>query len=259
MRFRQWLMLCGLAAVLALAALPAAAQDTGFDQVKMISSLATQLPEQPNPTREWLDIGVSLPVTTFDDRGWDPGLLLRWNQEVWVNGAASIVGSLGLAFNDASRFNEAQIDNAFAAGFDAMDTVSIYSSTHVSIPFAIEMQLEPSRQGEWSPFVAFGPAVQYTNESNVRQRYYYIGKGDYEAFVVPMLLSDSTSYAPALIADRDLNKTHFHLGLQMRGGLRFNAGPAANPLRMRLTATWNVWYEHDRPISMAGAALSFGR
>lgn len=260
MLFPQWLMLSGLVAVLALVALPAGAQDQGFDQIKIISSVANQLPESVNPARQWLDIGVSLPMSTFKDRSWDPGLLLRWNQEVWTNGSASIVGSLGLAFNDASRFNEAQIDNAYAAGFDGVDTVSIYSSYHVGIPFAMELQLEPARQGEWSPFIAFGPAVQYTNESNVRQRYYYIGEGDYEAFVVPMLVSgDSVSYAPALIADRDLNKTHFHLGAQVRGGLRFNAGPADKPLRMRLTATWNVWYEHDHPLSMVGAALSFGR
>jgi hypothetical protein len=257
MRFRQWLMLSGLVAVLALTALPAAAQNTGFDQVKIISDLTRQLPEPVNPTREWLDIGTSLPVGTFDDRGWDPGLLLRWNQEVWTDGAASIVGSLGLAFNDMSRFNEEQIDNAFDAGFDGMDTVSVYSSHHVGIPFAVELQLEPSRQGEWSPFVAVGPAVQYTNESAVRQRYYPVVYEDYVPFVCPV--STYTPPSPALVADRKLNKTHFHLGFQLRGGLRFNAGNVDNPLRMRLTATWNAWYEHSHPISMVGAALSFGR
>ncbi len=257
MRFRPWLMLAGLLAVVALAAPPAAAQGTGFDQVKMISHVATRLPEPVNPAREWFDIGVSLPVSTFDERGWDPGLLLRYNQEVWTDGSASIVGSLGLAFNDASRFNEAQVDNAFDAGFDGMDTVTVYSSNHLAIPFAVELQLEPARLGEWSPFVAFGPAVQYTNESAVRQRYYVVSYADYVPFVVPLASWDGPP--PGLVADRDLNQTHFHLGVQVRGGLRFNAGPETNPLRMRLTGTWNVWYEHDRPISMVGAALSFGR
>lgn len=256
MRFRQWLTLSGLVAVLALAALPAAAQDSGFDQVKIVSHIAQQIPEPVNPTRQWLDIGASLPMTTFDDRGWDPGLLLRWNQEVWTDGSASIVGSLGLAFNDMSRFNEGQIDNAYDAGFDGMDTVSVYSQHHVAVPFAVELQLEPARLAEWSPFVALGPAVQYTYESQARERYYVVDDAG-EDFVVPLPSWDGPP--PALVADRVVSKTHFHLGFQLRGGIRFNAGHADNPLRMRLTATWNTWYEHDRPLSMLGAAVSFGR
>lgn len=255
MRFRPWLALAVLVAVTALTALPAAAQDPGFDQVRIISDLTSKLPEVYNPKRSWLDIGVSLPMSTFDDRGWDPGLLLRWNQEVWTNGSASIVGSLGLAFNDMSRYNEAQLDNAYDAGFEGIDTVTVYSSHHVGIPFAMELQLEPARLDEWSPFIAAGPAVQWTHESAARARYYAVTDAG-EGWVVPMSRWDAPT---GLIADQTISKTRFHLGFQVRGGLRANVGPEDNPIGMRLTATWNVWYEHDRPISFVGGALSFGR
>ena len=77
-----------------------------------------------------------------------------------------------------------------------------------------------------------------------------------EGWVVPMTSWDAPT---GLIADQTISKTRFHLGFQVRGGLRANVGPEDNPIGMRLTATWNVWSEHDRPISFVGGALSFGR
>ncbi len=259
MRFRPWLTLSGLVAILALTALPAAGQGTGFDQVQILSHMANGLPEPVDHNRQWLEFGVALPVTTFDDRGWDPGLLVRWSQEVWTEGPVGLVGSVGLGFNDNSRFNEAQVDQAFETPLDSasLSAVSVLRHQHVLLPMAIELQFEPTRMSDFSPFLAGGPAIQYTHETITRERWYAVSYPNFTSFAVP--ISTYSPSAPGLVADRYVDKTHFHVGYQARAGFRANIGTKGHPLHMRLTASLNTWFEHDRPVSLVGGALSFGR
>jgi hypothetical protein len=56
-----------------------------------------------------------------------------------------------------------------------------------------------------------------------------------------------------------VSKTQFHLGWQAMAGIRTRVGEGDHPLQMRLIGSANVWYEHDHPVTLVGAALSFGR
>jgi len=261
MRFRPWLIPALL--VLGVAS-PALAQDdkpnpnpfaagTSFDQRRLISEIQGRLTEPASSPRHWIDIGVAVPVGGFDDRSWDPGLLLRWSERVWQEGPISIVGSAGLLFNDNSRFNETSLDAAADGGFDSF--LPIFSRRHLAVPFAVELHLEPASEEAWSPFVAIGPAVQYTHEVTSRQQWYQLIVSGIPVFAVP---EDATP-APTPLADQLLTKTHFHPGAQARAGLRFKVGRGVKPLHIRLTASGNVWYEHSHPTTIAGASLSFGR
>jgi len=254
MRFRPWLFLAALVLSTTGSVAPASAAGSGFDQMGMIRDVQDGLRTVPRTPTQWLDLGVALPVGTFDDRNWDPGMLIRWSDKVWEEGPFGLVGSLGLMFNDDTRFNEAQVDSSANGGFGSY--IPIDQHRHVSVPLAIELHLEPAMQGSWSPFIAVGPAVQWTHEALVREEWVQItSTTENNVFAVPI----PTPGQPVPVATEALNKTHFHPGWQARGGLRFKVGTGANPLHMRLTGSGNVWYEHSRPLVVVGGSLSFGR
>jgi len=262
MRFRPWLIPAALL-VLGVAS-PALAQDdkpnpnpfaagTSFDQRRMISELQDRLVEPASSPRHWIDIGVAIPVGSFADRPFEPGMLLRWSERVWQEGPFSLVGSAGVLFNDDSRFNETSIDASYAGGFDSF--LPINSHRHLAVPFAVELHLEPASEEAWSPFVALGPAVQYTHEVLGRQQWTSITLVDATILAVPV----EEGAPPVPLLDQVLTKTHFHPGAQGRAGIRFKVGHGVSPLHIRLTGSGNVWYEHSHPQTIAGASLSFGR
>jgi len=253
MRFRSWIFLALLVAFSVPLAPPAAAED--FDQVRIISNFADKLEEPAHVPTQWLDLGVSIPVSSFEDRNWEPGLLVRWSQEVWWQGPLALVGSLGVLFNDDSNFNEAQVDASADGAFDSF--IPVTSRRHVMAPFAVELQFQPTSRGSISPFVAGGPAIQYTHESRVRQDWYVIIQAEEDPYT--FVLVPFETGPPVLLADQALTKTHFHPGYQIRAGIRGRVGSGPQPLNMRLTASLNTWYEHDHPVSVVGGALSFGR
>jgi len=268
MRFRPWLL---PALLVLIAAAPVARADddqpavynphpwaanSSFDQKALITELQTQIKEPYMSPRHWLDLGIAMPVGNFKDRNWDPGLMVRWSERVWREDAFSLVGSAGFLFNDDSRYNEAQVDAAYAGGFDSF--IPIYSHRHIAFPFAVELHLEPASEDSWSPFVSAGPAVQWTHESQVRQNWYVLSDSsgaNTKEFVVPF----TAPPAPTPLADQVLTKNHFHPGVQAQAGLRFRMGHGANPLHMRLTASGNVWYEHSNPETIVSGSLSFGK
>ena len=268
MRFRPWLL---PAMLVMLAAAPAARADddqpalynphpfaasTAFDQKALIAQLQAQAREPYMSPRHWFDLGVALPVGNFSDRNWDPGLMIRWSERVWREGAFSIVGSAGFLFNDDTHFNEDQVNAAYQGGFDSF--VPIYSRRHIAFPFAVELHLEPASEDSWSPFISAGPSVQWTHEVQVRQQWYVLtdtSGANTKEFVVPFL----NPSAPTPLADQALTMTHFHPGVQGQAGLRFRMGHGSNPLHMRLTASINAWYEHSNPESIVSGSLSFGK
>jgi hypothetical protein len=270
MRFRPWLLPAVLV-MLAVAPSARADEDTpavynphpyqansAFDQKALIAELQSQIMEPYVSPRHWLDVGVAVPVGNFHDRGFDPGLMLRWSERVWREGPFSLVGSAGVLFNDDSRFNESQVDASYAGGFDSF--IPIYSHRHIAFPFAVEIHMEPASEDSWSPFISIGPAIQYTHEVQARQTWAVLvdstgGGFNQEKFVVPFI----NPSAPVPLADQVLTKTHFHPGVQAQAGLRFRMGHGENPLHMRLTGSANVWYEHSNPETIVSASMSFGK
>jgi hypothetical protein len=184
--------------------------------------------------------------------------MIRWNERVWREGIFALVGSAGVLFNDDSRFNEAQVDAAYAGGFDSF--IPIYSHRHIAFPFAVELHVEPWSEDSWSPYFSAGPAIQYTHEVQVRQTWAVLsdssGSGfSGQTFVVPF----TDPAAPVPLADQVLTSTHFHPGIQGQVGLRFRMGHGSNPLHMRLTASGNVWYEHSNTETIVSGSIAFGK
>src|SRR5262245_55355599 len=208
------------------------AAGTKFDQRAMISEMQGQLTEPYFSPRHWLDVGVAIPVGSFNDETWDPGLLIRWSERVWREGPFSLVGSAGVLFNDDARFNEGQVDASYAAGPGSL--IPIDSRRHIAFPFAVQLHLEPASEDSWSPFIAVGPAVQYTHEAQVHQEWTSIvtdstgTTGPGSGFAVPSL----SPTVPVPLAQFIVTKTHFHPGAQATGGIRFRMGHGSNPLHM---------------------------
>ena len=254
MRYRWWLVLAILVGSSTLT-VPVGAQDdnpyANVDQEQMLEDMAEGFAEPPRMRpSQWLDVGLSLPVSTFNSRDWTPGFIVQWNQDFLIRDDFSIFGSLGAAWNNDTRYNESQTDSLVSGA------PSVMSRKHLGIPASIQLQFEPFGKKHSAPFISAGPAIQWNRERVTTQEY---------KSPIPQPREPNSRFRlpdpgeDGLVTTSNVQKTKFNPGYAVYAGFRTRVGEGTHPLHMRIRAGWNVWYERAHPISMISATLSFGR
>jgi len=234
--------------------------DLGSNQTGTLTQVSQDLLDYSPVRPWWFDAGVSYPTGTLQDSNVDPGLLLRFNHELWKDESLAIVGSLGFYFGNDSYFNDAQEEIALNApittsGYSGIDIQSRY---YMATPAMLSLQIAPFSDGSISPVFALGPGIVWSHESTVTSA---VNNG-----VGSVSLLDTTNplitgpYGEQEISPYGVrSRTAFNLGWEAKAGIGFRMSSGPEPLWMRLVATGTTYYVHTAPRTLLGFAASFSR
>ena len=239
--------------------------DLGADQIGTLRQFGRDLLYPERVVKNWFDVGAAYPVGNLEERNIDPGLLVRFNQRFWGDGAFNMFGSIGALFGNDSYFNDQQ--NAIAAAAPiSNDPLNPYSGVDIQsryfymVPATVNLSFDLPIAETVAPFVALGPGVVWTHESVVTSAVNNgvgtteLGFGNDD----PLIIGPGGEQGISPYAIRTQSK--FNLGWDARAGIGFAFDTDADrPLWVRGVISASTYYTHTAPSTNVGFALSFGR